>query len=302
MGYLNLQQNHRLHTFLAPNYMNPFAVSSKLKPQKLIALLQSTRPFCSSLNLSSAHDPNRGGIERNEVGRDLGRARVKVYATAQLKENWLDSLSCPFGCDLDKMVAKGDERRSGIGGSDWVVGVDPDVSGALALLKTDQLGCSAQIFDAPHLKVVVGKRIRRRLDAKSIVHLVRSFQAPIGTIAYIEQSMPFPKDGKQGWWCGGFNYGIWIGVLVASGFSVVPVPSALWKNSFELTGSGKSKDESRKLASALFPSLSPMLKRKKDHGRAEALLIAAYGKGATKKADPFASHKLASPDLLVSAA
>ncbi|KAL9268539.1 Holliday junction resolvase MOC1, chloroplastic-like protein, partial [Drosera capensis] len=74
------------------------------------------------------------------------------------------------------------------------------------------------------------------------------------------------------------------------------------KNSFELTGSGTSKDESRKLASALFPSLSPMLKRKKDHGRAEALLIAAYGKDATKKVDPFASHKLTSPDLLVSAA
>jgi hypothetical protein len=27
----------------------------------------------------------------------------------------------------------------------------------------------------------------------------------------------------------------------------------------------------------LFPSLSSQLKRKKDHGRAEALLIAAYG-------------------------
>ncbi|KAL9260537.1 Holliday junction resolvase MOC1, chloroplastic-like protein [Drosera capensis] len=214
-----------------------------------------------------------------------------------------------MGRDLGR--ARGDETRSGIW-SDWVVGVDQDVSGALALLKTDQLGCSAQIFDAPRLKVVVGKRIRRRLDAKSIDQLVMSFQAPIGTIAYIEQSMPFPKDGKQGWWCGGFNYGIWIGVLVASGFSVVPVPSALWKNSFEVTGSGTSKT----LVNVLFDRmksgslhlhcshlLSPMLKRKRDHGRAEALLIAAYGKDATKKADPFfASHKLVSLDLLVSAA
>ncbi|CAM8961681.1 unnamed protein product [Rhodiola kirilowii] len=39
------------------------------------------------------------------------------------------------------------------------------------------------------------------------------------------------------------------------------------------------KDDSRKLASTLFPSLCEQLKRKKDHGRAEALLIAAYGNG-----------------------
>lgn len=38
-------------------------------------------------------------------------------------------------------------------GSNWVVGVDPDVSGALALLKIDESGCSAQVipffFDDP---------------------------------------------------------------------------------------------------------------------------------------------------------
>ncbi|RVW22277.1 hypothetical protein CK203_110350 [Vitis vinifera] len=40
------------------------------------------------------------------------------------------------------------------------------------------------------------------------------------------------------WW-------IWvwirIGILVASGFSVVPVPSTLWKNEFKLSGNGTSK-------------------------------------------------------------
>lgn len=37
-----------------------------------------------------------------------------------------------------------------------------------------------QVFDSPHLKVMVGKRIRKRLDAKSIVQLLHSFDAPIG--------------------------------------------------------------------------------------------------------------------------
>jgi hypothetical protein len=45
----------------------------------------------------------------------------------------------------------------------------------------------------------------------------------------------------KGWWSGGFGYGLWIGVLVASGFSVVPVPSLLWKNEFELSGRSSPK-------------------------------------------------------------
>ncbi|GAB2277088.1 hypothetical protein Dimus_011797 [Dionaea muscipula] len=297
MEYLKLQHHHhRLPPFLPPNYMNPFAVSSKLKPEKLLASLQSRLLCATSLNLSSAHELTRALTKKYGVPSDGYRPRVSVCAT-QLKENWLASLSCPFPRELDQPGTKEYEPSRGIG-SEWVIGVDPDVSGALALLKGDRLGCSAQIFDAPHLKVMVGKRTRRRLDAKSIVQLVQGFEAPVGTVAYIEQSIPFPQDGKQGWWSGGFNYGLWIGVLVASGFSVVPVPSMVWKNSLELAGSCTSKDDSRKLASELFPSLSPMLKRKKDHGRAEALLIAVYGKSATKKVDESTvSRKLASESV-----
>ncbi|MQL99471.1 hypothetical protein Taro_032186 [Colocasia esculenta] len=94
--------------------------------------------------------------------------------------------------------------------------------------------------------------------------------------------MPFPQDGKQGWWSGGYTYGLWIGILVATGFSVVPVISRSWKDHFGLNGSQALKDASRETAISLFPSLSSQLKRKKDHGRAEALLIAAYGKTLSK--------------------
>ncbi|KAF2582470.1 hypothetical protein F2Q68_00002058 [Brassica cretica] len=133
------------------------------------------------------------------------------------------------------------------------------------------------VFDTPYLPVLVGKRVRKRLDAKSIVQLIRSLDIPSGSTAYIEQSTPFPKDGKQGWYSGGFGFGFWIGTLVTSGFSVVPVPSALWKRYFQLAGGNCTKDDSRRVASELFPLLSSQLQRKKDHGRAEALLIAAYG-------------------------
>ncbi|ESR59566.1 hypothetical protein CICLE_v10016188mg [Citrus x clementina] len=198
---------------------------------------------------------------------------TKAAVAAQMKQNWLDSLTFPplHVHDLTANQTNAD--------SQWALGIDPDLSGALAVLKSDHNGCSAEVFDTPHLPVLVGKRVRKRLDAKSMILLLRSLDAPIGTTAYVEQSIPYPQDGKQGWWSGGFGYGLWIGILVASGFSVVPIPSLTWKNWYGLSGGTSTKDDSRRVASTLFPSLCSQLKRKKDHGKADAVLIAAYGKG-----------------------
>ncbi|KAH9741784.1 Holliday junction resolvase MOC1 [Citrus sinensis] len=154
---------------------------------------------------------------------------TKAAVAAQMKQNWLDSLTFPplHVHDLTANQTNAD--------SQWALGIDPDLSGALAVLKSDHNGCSAEVFDTPHLPVLVGKRVRKRLDAKSMILLLRSLDAPIGTTAYVEQSIPYPQDGKQ--------------------------------------------DDSRRVASTLFPSLCSQLKRKKDHGKADAVLIAAYGKG-----------------------
>ncbi|XAR60278.1 hypothetical protein NMG60_11033579 [Bertholletia excelsa] len=238
------------------------------------------RCYCAATSLDLTTTPN---TPKNLSSK--GRVRAKD-SDAQLKEDWLDSLSCPFP---DKLLRPNGQIVNGCHSnseSKWVIGIDPDVSGALAVLKTVDLGHSAEVFDSPHVKVLVGGRTRRRLDAKSIVQLLKSLDAPLGTIAYIEQSIPYPQDGKQGWWSGGFGYGLWIGILVASGLSVIPVPSAVWKNEFKLCGNPSSKDDSREVASTLFPSISPLLRRKKDHGRAEALLIAAYGKGLQGSTNP----------------
>lgn len=40
------------------------------------------------------------------------------------------------------------------------------------------------MFDSPHVKVPVGKQTRRRLDAKSIVQLLQSFDAPNGILKF----------------------------------------------------------------------------------------------------------------------
>ncbi|KAI8525974.1 hypothetical protein RHMOL_Rhmol13G0272100 [Rhododendron molle] len=301
------------HPYLMKSISSTFRSTitlTSLKFKCFCALSSPNSTITEELTLIPTRKKSVPGSIKNPRERGGVRARV---SDAQLKEKWLDSLTCP----CPDALLRPNSGVSDLGRSDsdspWVIGVDPDVSGALALLKNDDLGCSPQVFDSPHLKLLVGKRTRRRLDTKSIVQLLKSFDAPVGTTAYVEQSTPYPQDGKQvsrvnisrncncfsllgittasqlsffvdismavtinadapwpwatfpncqlvsktmqkhGWWSGGFGYGLWIGILVASGFSVIPVPSTLWKNEFKLTGNGSS--------------------------RAEALLIAAYGKG-----------------------
>jgi hypothetical protein len=65
-----------------------------------------------------------------------------------------------------------------------------------------------------------------------------------GSIAYVEQAMPFPKDGKQGWYITGYGYGIWLGILAAAGFKVVPVPARVWKGAMGLCGKEFTKVDS----------------------------------------------------------
>ncbi|KAL5994766.1 hypothetical protein ACLOJK_024821 [Asimina triloba] len=128
--------------------------------------------------------------------RAIGRLSI---SGSRLNEDWLSSLSCPpVGKDGGDVAIDGVLASASDAVPTWVLGVDPDVSGAVAVLRCDSKSVvSSQVFDTPYVRVLVGKRVRKRLDAKSIVELLRSLEAPMGTAAYIEQSIPFPKDGKQ---------------------------------------------------------------------------------------------------------
>ena len=84
-----------------------------------------------------------------------------------------------------------------------------------------------------------------------------------------------PKQGASS----GFKYGRAVGALEAaialSGIPVQIIEPSMWKRALRLPG--KDKEAARQCALELFPAAHALLARKKDHGRAEAALIALYG-------------------------
>ncbi|KAF5447665.1 hypothetical protein F2P56_033198 [Juglans regia] len=182
MEALQMRQGQQLNQ---PFYMN--SPSSKLKQSFSSFKLRAF--FCTSL-LSPLNSDQAQNLltqppiltrrkSKNTLSSNGVAGRAVKFSDAQLKENWLDSLTCPFP-DIPNPFNGSWTHPA----SDWVLGIDPDIHGALALLKSVESGSSAQVFDSPHLQVLVGKRVRRRLDAKSIVQLLRSLDAPSGVVEW----------------------------------------------------------------------------------------------------------------------
>lgn len=194
-----------------------------------------------------------------------------------------------------------DELRSATSPpSQLVLGVDPDVHGALVALRWTPGAASpatAHVFDTPATEVQVGAglkaRLRLRHDPVAMSALLTALAPPPGTLVVLERPHARQGVGVSGAFQSGCGLGLWWGVLAAHGVTVRTTSPAAWKRFYKLVvrssrvcpkqphgtaqGAEVIKDDSRALAAAMFPEHAVELARKLDHGRAEALLIAAYG-------------------------
>ena len=69
-----------------------------------------------------------------------------------------------------------------------IVGCDPDVGGALAVITGHDVGIvdTVRIFDCPTQTVMVNRRPRKRVCVDGMVALVRELNLPAGTVAHLE--------------------------------------------------------------------------------------------------------------------
>jgi crossover junction endodeoxyribonuclease RuvC len=157
-----------------------------------------------------------------------------------------------------------------------VIAIDPGLSGAIAAEEQDGsvsvIDLPTQYLFAKNKNEIDGQRLAENLApyAKHTVILedVHSYGARDGSVA----SFSF-----------GRTKGIIEGVCYALGMTIVYVSPQRWKADLCLTNNGQklSKEELKELsrieAKMLYPELADKLKRKKDDGRAEALLLLKWG-------------------------
>lgn len=161
-----------------------------------------------------------------------------------------------------------------------IIAIDPGVSGAVAVLRH---GRDPSVRDIPTIQQRVGKNNRTRISAPLLAEQMRLIDdsvevTEVDPIVIIERLQAMPATRNQGRgivaeFGKGYAFGLVEGVVAACKFSYELVMPAVWKRAMGLTG---DKEQSRAMALRLFPTLAGELARKKDEGRAEALLIAEY--------------------------
>lgn len=153
-----------------------------------------------------------------------------------------------------------------------VAGVDPGL-GSLTIAGTD--GVQVWLHDELSRPVKVGKRNSH----EPVPEKVRDALAAIGPdLVVIEKVQLVSSQGAstQARFVGSMH--LVNGIAVGLGIRTLLVPPQVWKRHYRLVRKDRDgKEDSRQLALQLFPNAAPSLARKKDHDRAEALLLANYG-------------------------
>lgn len=151
-----------------------------------------------------------------------------------------------------------------------VLGVDPGLRGALAFLHREG---RLLVCDVPTFQVVRGKKKKLEVDQHGLQEILSKFGSGV-TIAYVEVASAMPKQGATSMFAFGFVYGSLRQAIVSNGIALTHVTPQVWTKALAVR---KGKDASRLRASELMPKYAELWSRAKDHGRAEAALIAYYG-------------------------
>lgn len=142
-----------------------------------------------------------------------------------------------------------------------IIGIDPGWrTGAVAIVGDN----FAEVHDLPTFE-------KGGVNAHALADLLNEEGA---TAIYIEQLAGIPRQSSSATFKTGDGYGAIKATAALSNIPVFFVSPAKWKQTMRVP---KDKDEARRIAIERFPKLEPMLRRKKDEHRAEALLIALYG-------------------------
>ena len=153
---------------------------------------------------------------------------------------------------------------------DYVLGIDPGLSGAAALLRVSDKSL-IHVADMPVAK--------GRVDPVKLAGLVEMYKTYGSIAAAVELVGSMPRQS------GAFNFGVSAGVvhgvLGALGVPCTLVSPSQWKPAMGLRkmlneSRAQNKGRARELAVKLWPGQAELFARVKDDGRAEAALLARH--------------------------
>lgn len=152
-----------------------------------------------------------------------------------------------------------------------ILGVDPGLSGAVAFLNDGDL---LNVEDLPLVEVQHGKGSRKELSPALLHNMLVHTEIRIAK-AVVEHVGASPQMGTTSAFRFGENFGAIMSVLACCGIRTELVRPQTWKKTL---GLGPDKSLSRAMAIKTWPMQSHYFARAKDDGRAEAALIAEFGR------------------------
>lgn len=148
------------------------------------------------------------------------------------------------------------------------IGIDPGNTGAISVLGSEGF---VEVHDMP----LMANGKKQQVNGAELSKILWDIRARAGgsITAVVEKVGAMPGQGVSSMFNFGMGFGVIQGVLAGASVPYVLVTPQKWKKAAGLVG--KDKEMARTLAQQLYPEAP--LGRKKDVGRADAILIARFG-------------------------
>ena len=155
-----------------------------------------------------------------------------------------------------------------------IVAIDPGLTGAVAFY-----------FPSTPDRVAVEDMptVDGEVDVSALTRRIAQMGPTLGVVEKVEAMPSIPgKDGKRRAMgaTSAFNFGMAFGAakaaVAAAGVPLHLVKPTVWKKRLGVPGGAGGKEAGRAMAIRLFPACAVRFERKKDHGRADAALLARY--------------------------
>ena len=151
-----------------------------------------------------------------------------------------------------------------------IVGCDPGLSGAVCVLDDNEL----MAFRMPIFTYEGAQgKSKRKIDTIALKNILQD-EKKNNPHVYIERVHAMPGQGVSSMFSMGFGCGIIEAAVMCCGLPLTYVTPQKWKKDLQVPA---DKDGARLRASQLMPQYAHNWSLKKDHGIAEAALIALWG-------------------------